>query len=309
MKKNILVTGGAGFIGTHVCKLLIKKKYRVSVIDNFSVGKMKNLPKEVKIFKKDIKNFKSCVKACKNIDTIIHLAATVSIRNSVNTLNKDVNNNVIGTINILNAAAKTKVKRLIFASSMAVYGSAKKNTPFKEASLTEPLSPYGVSKLASEKYLLLMAPRMGIEPVILRLFNTFGPGQTLTPYVGVITIFIKNILANKVSNIFGDGSQIRDFVHVEDVARSFILAIKSKKAKNKIFNIGTGKTISINKLFETIRQNIGNGRYNYSSKDQTELNYVCANISKARKVLLYKPQNTLKSKITEVIEKVKKNNI
>ena len=107
-KKNILVTGGAGFIGGHLCKLLVKKKYNVSVIDNFSLGKITNLPKKIKIYKKDILDYKSCVEACKHIDVVIHLAAKVSVRNSVKTFDEDVHNNVIGTINILNAAAKTK---------------------------------------------------------------------------------------------------------------------------------------------------------------------------------------------------------
>lgn len=303
--KNILVTGGAGFIGGHLCRFLISRKYKVSVIDNFSTGKMSNLPKKVNIFKKNILDLNSCVKACKNIDIVIHLAAKVSIRNSVNTFDEDVHNNVIGTVNILNAAAKSKVKKLIFASSMAVYGKPKNKTPFKEESPTEPLSPYGISKLASEKYILLMAPKMGIDPVILRLFNTFGPGQTLTPYVGVITIFIKNILKNKISKIFGNGKQQRDFVYVDDVVRGFILTIESKKAANKIFNIGTGKSISVNKVFKIIKEKIGKGKYKYSSKDDTELNYVCANISKAKKLISFKPRNSFKSKIDEVIKLLK----
>ena len=144
-KKNILVTGGAGFIGGHLCKLLIKNKYNVSVIDNFSLGKIINLPKKIKIYKKDILDYKSCVEACKNVDVVIHLAAKVSIRNSVKTFDEDVHNNVIGTINILNAAAKTKVKKIIFASSMAIYEKSKKNSAFKETSSIEPLSPYGIS--------------------------------------------------------------------------------------------------------------------------------------------------------------------
>lgn len=305
MRKNVLVTGGAGFIGGHLCKLLVKREYKVSIIDNFSLGKMHNLPKGVKIFKKDILDFESCVRACKNIDIVIHLAAKVSIRNSVKTFSEDVNNNLIGTINVLNAAAKSKVKKLVFASSMAVYGKTKKNMPFKETSPTEPLSPYGISKLASEKYILLMAPKMGIDPVILRLFNTFGPGQTLTPYVGVITIFIKNILKNKISKIFGNGKQQRDFVYVEDIVRSFILAIESKKSSNLIFNIGTGQTISINKLFGIIKRKNGKGKYKYCPRDDTELNYVCADISKARKIISYKPYYTLRSKIDEVIKLLK----
>ena len=304
-KKNILVTGGAGFIGAYLCRLLINKKYNVSVIDNFSLGKISNLPKEVKVFKKDILDFNSCVDACRNIDAVIHLAAKVSIRNSVKTFQEDVHNNVLGTVNILNAAAKSNVKKIVFASSMAVYKKAKKNNPFKETSPLEPLSPYGISKLASEKYILLMAPKMGIDPVILRLFNTFGPGQTLTPYVGVITIFIKNILKNKISKIFGNGKQKRDFIYVEDVVRGILLSMESKKAIGKILNIGTGQTMSINKVFKIIKEKIGKGKYKHYPKDDTELNYVCANISRAKKLISYRPHNSFKSKIEEVIHQLR----
>jgi|TARA_B110000881_G_C18599935_1_gene534341 UDP-glucose 4-epimerase len=304
-QRNVLITGGAGFIGIHLCKLLIKKKYNVSVIDNFSIGKIRNIPKNVNIYKKDILDYNSCVVACKNIDVVIHLAAKVSIRNSVKTFNEDVHNNVIGTVNILNAAAKTKVKKIILASSMAVYEKSNKKNAFKEKDSLEPLSPYGVSKLASEKYILLMAPRMGIDPIVLRLFNTFGPGQTLTPYVGVITIFIKNILNNKISRIFGNGNQKRDFVYVDDVAKGFLLAMESNKSVNKIFNIGSGKTISIKKIFKIIKEKIGKGDYKYYPRDDTELNYVCADISKAKKLISFKPQHTFESKIKEVIDQLK----
>ena len=150
-----------------------------------------------------------------------------------------------------------------------------------------------------------MAPKMGIDPIVLRLFNTYGPGQTLTPYVGVITIFIKNILKNKISKIFGNGKQKRDFVHVDDVANGFLLAMESKKSVNKIFNIGSGRTLSIIKVFKAIQKKLGKGNYKYYPKDVTELNYVCADISKAKKLISYKPHHTFESKISEVIDHLK----
>ncbi len=303
-KRNILITGGAGFIGSNLCKILLKNNYNVTVIDNLSMGKKKNLPKKIRLIKEDILNYKSCLKACKNIDSIIHLAAKVSIRNSVQTFEQDVHNNVIGTINILNAAAKNKIKKIVFASSMAVYEKSKKNLSFKETDKLEPISPYGISKLASEKYILLMAPKMNIDPVVLRLFNTFGPGQTLTPYVGVVTIFIKNILNGKTSKIFGDGKQRRDFIHVEDVAKAFLMALKSKKSVNKIFNIGTNKTWTINQIFQIIKKRMGKGKFRYYPKDSTELDYVCANISKAKKVLRFNPQYSFENKISDVIKEI-----
>ena len=231
MIKKILITGGAGFIGSEVCRILIKKNYRVTVIDDLSMGKKENLPKNIKFIKGNILNYDTCKKACKNQDAVIHLAAKVSIRNSINTLKEDLNINLVGTINVLRASSKFKIKKFIFASSMAVYQKSKNKKSFKEYDNLNPISPYGISKLAAEKYVMLMSPKMGISPVVLRLFNTFGPGQTPTPYVGVITIFIKNILNNKVCKIFGNGNQERDFVHVKDVAQAIFLTLKTQNQK------------------------------------------------------------------------------
>ncbi len=305
MPNKVLVTGGAGFIGSEICKKLLKKKYKVTVIDNLSVGDRKKLPRKVKFIKKDILDFNSCVSACSNIDTIIHLAAKVSIRNSINTFEEDFNNNLVGTINILKAAQKKKIKKIIFASSMAVYSKSKKKKSFKETDLLDPISPYGISKLASEKYLMLMAPKMGIKIVILRIFNTFGPGQTYTPYVGVITIFVKNILKNKICKIFDNGKQRRDFIHVNDVAEAFILALKSKKAINNVFNIGSNKTFSIKKIYTMIKKIIKKGKYKFYPKDNTELDYVCANINKAKKILNFQPKHSLNRDLVNLIKQFK----
>jgi nucleoside-diphosphate-sugar epimerase len=301
MKKiNVLVTGGAGFIGSHLCEKLLEKNYRVTVIDNLSVGKKKNISKKIKFIKKDILNYKSCDLVCKNIDIVVHLAAKVSIRNSVNTLDEDIKNNINGTINILNASAKNKVKKFIFASSMAVY-KKKNRKPFFETDETEPLSPYGVSKLAAEKYIMLMAPKMNIKPVILRLFNTFGARQTMTPYVGVITIFVNNILNGKTCRIYGNGKQKRDFIYVGDIVNAFLLTIKSNKSVGQIFNVGSGKVYSVNKVFNTIKKLMKIGKSIHVKSDSTELNYVSANIDKAKKVLGFKPMYSFEKKIKEVI--------
>ena len=301
MKKiNVLVTGGAGFIGSHLCEKLLEKNYRVTVIDNLSIGKKKNISKKINFIKKDILNYKSCDLACKNIDIVVHLAAKVSIRNSVNTLDEDIKNNINGTINILNASAKNKVKKFIFASSMAVY-KKKNSKPFFETDETEPLSPYGVSKLATEKYIMLMAPKMNIKPVIVRLFNTFGARQTMTPYVGVITIFVNNILNGKTCRIYGNGKQKRDFIYVGDIVNAFLLTIKSNKSVGQIFNVGSGKVYSVNKVFNTIKKLMKIGKSIHVKSDSTELNYVSANIDKAKKVLGFKPMYSFEKKIKEVI--------
>ena len=303
-KKKVLVTGGAGFIGSHLCEKLLENNYSVTVIDNLSVGKKKNISKKVKFIKSNILNYKSCLLACRNIDIVVHLAAKVSIRNSVNTLDEDIKNNINGTINVLNASAKNNVKKFIFASSMAVYKKSSK--PFSETDDTEPLSPYGVSKLAAEKYIMLMSPKMNIKPVILRLFNTFGSRQTMTPYVGVITIFINNIINRKICKIFGNGKQKRDFIYVGDVSNAILLTIKSKKSEGQIFNIGSGKVYSIKTIYKTIKKIMKQGKSINVKKDTTELNYVSANIDKAKKMLGFKPQYTFEKKIREVARYIAK---
>lgn len=301
MIRKILVTGGAGFIGSEVCRALIKKKYKVTVLDDLSMGKFKNLPRNVRFIKGNILDYKTCKIACRNQDAVIHLAAKVSIRNSINTLKEDLDINLVGTINILKASSKYKLKKLIFASSMAVYQKSKKNRSFREDDKLNPISPYGISKLAAEKYIMLMSPKMGISPVILRLFNTFGPGQTPTPYVGVITIFVKNIINNKVCKIFGDGKQRRDFIHVKDVAKAIYLSLKNSRSKNEIFNVGSGKTSSILEIFNMIKGKIGKGKKIYAPKDNTELEYVRSNIEKAKKILKFNPTEELKNNLSEII--------
>lgn len=303
--RNALVTGGAGFIGSHIVDLLIEDGRNVIVYDNLSVGKLSNLSihkqhDNLAIVKGDILDFKKLKKAMKNIDIVFHNAAKVTIRNSVTNFIEDAQQNIIGTLNIIKAINETNVKKVIYASSMAVYGE--KRSPCRETDTPNPISPYGISKLASEKYLLNASKNFGFDSVILRYFNTYGPRQAFTPYVGVITIFVNRLLNGKSPIIFGNGSQIRDFIHVSDVANSNIIAMR-KNITGEIFNIGTGKGTTVKEIATILRNKVNPKiELKHSSERAGELKYSVANISKAKKLLNYNPKWAIDEKIDEIIE-------
>ena len=289
---KFLITGGAGFIGSHIAEELIKsKKGEVVVFDNLSVGKKENVPKGCRFIKGDIRNEAAIIKAMKGIDVVFHDAAFVSIRASFDMLKHEVDNNVYGTLNVLEAAVKNKVKKLVFASSMAVYGEPKV-LPVEEDSQLRPISPYGFSKLRGELYCKIFQDKFGIDTTVLRYFNTFGIRQTPSDYVGVTTTFINQALNGKPLTIFGDGKQTRDFVWVRDIARANVLAAFNKKSRGEIFNIASGQEISINSIADSINKYTGNSRV-YVPKPGGEISRIRASIAKAKKVFGYKPEGEL----------------
>jgi UDP-glucose 4-epimerase len=234
--KNALITGGAGFIGGHLAHRLTSAGMNVSILDNLSVGRKENIPDSAEFIEGDIRDTVILSNAFKNVEIVYHLAAKVSIRLAVEEFVNDADINLMGTLNVLKAARDAGCRKIIYASSMAVYGNPD-HSPQDTSHPLRPTSPYGISKLASEKYISILAPLWGIDFVNLRLFNTYGPRQTPSPYVGVITIFIRNLLAGEPIEIFGDGKQQRDFIYVGDVARAFELAGKSD-ASGIALNVG-----------------------------------------------------------------------
>jgi UDP-glucose 4-epimerase len=230
------------------------------------------------------------------------LAARVTIRGSVDQFEADARTNLMGTLSVLATAGRCGVKRLVFASSMGVYADSPKGQPAAEDHPQEPISPYGISKLAAEKYVLQIAPHLGIEPVILRYFNTYGPRQGYTPYVGVITIFINRLLRGEGLTIFGDGQQSRDFVHVRDVVQASLLAADTD-AVGEVFNVGTGVATSVQQVADMIRQTIKpDAAMSYEPARAEELRYAVADIQKARQRLGYEPTCQLADHIKEVVE-------
>ena len=246
---RILVTGGAGFIGKYLVKSLLEKGNIISILDNFSNSDKKSISsfedRGIKVFEGDITNFDDIVKATKDQDLVIHLAAKISVEESIKNPSETFRINIDGTKNVLYSCEKNNVKKLIVASSAAVYGEGNKNVKLTEQSKTNPISPYGESKIKMEEEITKFCSVNRINYIILRFFNIYGVGQTLE-YARVITKFLERIEENKSLKVFGDGTQTRDFVSIHDVIDSIYNAITYNK--NGIFNIGSGNAITIKEL-------------------------------------------------------------
>lgn len=299
--KKALVTGGAGFIGSHIVRRLIESGIRTVVLDDLSVGKREYVSDGAELIIGSVCDSNTVHRALSEVDVVFHLAARVSIRDSFRGFVQDVENNVMGTVNLLRCIEGSPVKKLIFASSMATYGNAK-YLPINEEHPLDPTSPYGISKLASEKYVLHFCQYLGIDSVILRYFNTYGAGQTFTPYVGVITIFIQKLLRGENLPIFGDGRQVRDFVSVDDVAEATMLALKYV-GKGRIFNVGTGIGTTVNSLADMLKRALGaSNQIEYLPPQLGETTNSIADITLARDALGFMPRWSIEEKLPEIIE-------
>lgn len=254
------VTGGAGFIGSHIVKRLAGEGHTVRVLDNFSTGKKKNLeglPESVAIIEGDIRNRKTVYSAVQGADYVLHLAAQISVPVSVEDpiMNEEVNSS--GTLNALLAARDNKVKRFVLSSSCAIYGD-NRDLPLKETSLPSPLSPYAITKLAGEHYCKAFHELYGLPTVALRYMNVFGPGQRPdSAYAAVIPKFTHAIVNGLTPTVHGDGEQTRDFVFVENVVDANLFACRSDEAAGQVMNIGSGVEISLNRLLGMLEGLIG----------------------------------------------------
>lgn len=252
---KVLVTGGAGFIGSHIVEDLLENNYEVAVIDNLSSGKLENIDLgRVKYYEGDIVNEEFVNKAIEEFGPqyIIHQAAQVSVVESVKNMVHDEQVNIKGSLNIINAARLYQVEKMVFASSAAVYGNPQ-YLPVDTAHNTAPMSPYGLSKLTVEKYLQIAKELYGLDYTILRYGNVYGPRQDAKGEGGVIAIFMDKVINDESVTIFGNGEQTRDFVYVKDVARANVLAMESKKG-SKMLNIASGQAISILELCKVIQE-------------------------------------------------------
>ncbi|MCX5704307.1 MAG: NAD-dependent epimerase/dehydratase family protein [Candidatus Omnitrophica bacterium] len=253
---KILVTGGAGFVGSHIVDNLIENKHEVIVLDNLSTGDISNLNKNAKFYKEDIKN-KDKIEEIFQIEKpeiVYHTAAQVNVRESISNPIMDAQTNIIGSLNLIEECKKNKVKKIIFSSSAAVY-SALSHIPTSETEPTEPTNPYGVAKLTVEKYLKYYKHSHNLDFVILRYSNVYGPRQSNKGEAGVVSIFVNKILNKNQITINGAGDQTRDFIFVEDVARASILALNLEG----IYNVSTGKESSINEIFSLIKKYTNSG--------------------------------------------------
>lgn len=248
---KILITGGAGFIGSHIVDLFIKKGYQVAVVDNLKTGKLENLNSKAKFYKVDICNIKALENVFKEEkpDYVSHQAAHASVRESVEDPQYDAQNNIFGSLNILENCIKFGVKKIVFASTGgALYGEADQ-IPTKEDYPAHPLSPYGVAKLTVENYLFYYGIIKNLNYVVLRYANVYGERQDPFGEAGVVAIFSQKIASDNQPVINGDGKQTRDYVYVGDVAKANLLALESDKTKIA-YNIGTGIETSVNELFK-----------------------------------------------------------
>ncbi len=296
-----LVTGGAGFIGSHLCDALLARGVRVRVVDDLSTGRAENVDPRCEMIEADVGDRDALSRGMAGADVVFHLAARVTIRGSVDRFEDDARTNLMGTLAVLAAAGQERVRRLVFASSMGVYADSPDGRPAAVDHPQRPISPYGISKLAAELYVLQIAPKLGIEPVALRLFNTYGPRQAYTPYVGVITIFVNRLLQGQDLVIFGDGQQSRDFVHVSDVVQANLLAMETD-AVNRVYNVGTGIATTVQQVADMLRQAIRpEAAITYESSRPEELRYAIADIAETRSGLGYEPTCLLADRIDEVI--------
>ncbi len=248
---RILVTGGAGFIGSHVVELLIEKGYDVCVIDNLSSGKKENLNKNAEFYEIELGDYSGVreIFMKERFDIVYHLAAQIDVRKSVLNPAEDAKINILDTLNLLELCKEFKIKHFIFSSSGgAIYGDDVR-IPTSEESIEKPISPYGCAKLAIEKYLNFYNSVYGLKFTSLRYSNVYGPRQNFEGEAGVVAIFINKMLNNENPTIFW-GKQTRDFVYVEDVARANLLALND--AKSGIYNVGTGIETNISELFNKI---------------------------------------------------------
>ena len=299
---KILVTGGAGFIGKHLVNNLLKNGKKVSILDNFSSSDRKSTlllkNKGVKIFEGDITNFDDVSKATKDQEIVIHLAAKISVLESIKNPAETFRINVNGTKNLLTICKNNNIKKVIIASSAAVYGEGEKGIKLKEETKKKPISPYGESKMKMEEEI---KKNNEMNCIILRFFNIYGIGQT-SEYAGVITKFLEKIKKNQSLTITGDGTQIRDFVSISDVICSINDAIGYNKSG--IFNIASGNKITINELANLMIELSGKKLDIKNMADkQGEIKYSQANILLAKQKLGYVSKINLKEGIKKLLEK------
>jgi len=294
-EKRIVVTGAAGFIGSNLTDSLLEQGAEVVGIDNLFNGRMENLDEAFKhnkfeFHKGDIRDLNFLLDVFESIDIVYHLAAFTSVPQSVKMPENCNDVNVNGVLNVLNAARRMNVEKIIYASSSSVYGDTP-TLPKREDMCRLPISPYGVAKLACEAYMQVYHQVYGLKTTSLRYFNVFGPRQKDSPYSGVIAIWLGNIIRNEDLTIFGDGKNSRDFTYIKDVIQANLLAAK-QNVSGEIFNIGAGSPISLTELAKLILKitNKGNLNINYAEPRPGDIIHSYADISKAKKLLKFEPK-------------------
>ncbi len=303
---KILLTGGAGFIGSHIADAYVEAGHNVVVVDDLSVGKKENINKKVKFYKADLRNKRQIKKifAQEKPEIVNHQAAQKSVNYSVKDPLYDADINIIGFLNLMEAAKESGVKKCIFASTGgAIYGDTKK-FPTPEDELPLPASPYGITKLCSENYLRFYFASANIKPVVLRYANVYGPRQDPLGEAGVIAIFSRLILAHKPVTVFGSGKQTRDYVFVADIASASLLALnyEAKNFEEAVFNIGTGEETNLLQIIGYIEEACGKkAQITYAPARQGDIERSAVDAQKAQKMLDWHPQVSLAEGIKKTV--------
>lgn len=312
--KTFLVTGGAGFIGSHLVEKLLTEGCCVKVLDNFSTGfestlleLPKLLPGKLEIIPGDIRDSQALDSAIQGVSGVFHLAALVSVPQSIEHPDLSFDINCRGTQLVLDAARKNNIQRVVMASSAAVYGN-NQNVPLREDEVATPLSPYGLEKLFGEQMAQLYANLYQMNVTCLRFFNVFGTRQPPdSPYSGVVSIFAKKAATREIAAIYGEGNQTRDFIFVKEVVNALKLAMQSKLVGFHLYNVGSGKAISVNELWDAFREI---SAFNESAKHLPErkgdIKVSLANISKIRADLDFNPSEEFKNDLRETYSWLKR---
>lgn len=321
---KILITGGAGFIGSNLCEFFVNKGHEVICLDNFSTGHMYNIQHLVnnktnfKLIEGDIRNFDTCLKATKNIDYVLHEAALGSIPRSINDPITTNDVNIGGFLNMLVAARDSNIKRFIFAASSSTYGDSQE-IPKVEDRIGKPLSPYALTKYVDELYADVFANTYGIEYIGLRYFNVFGRRQDPeSMYAAVIPLFIKQLMSHKCPHINGDGSITRDFTYIDNVIKMNLLAINTtdKATINQIYNTAVGEQTSILQMTNLLIKYLSKYdkdikliRPEFGLPRQGDIKHSIASIEKAKKLLAYQPDFSFEKGLEETISWYWSNNL
>jgi nucleoside-diphosphate-sugar epimerase len=303
---QVLVTGGGGFIGSHLAAHLLERGYRVRVLDNFATGRRENLlalAGDVEVIEGDIQSYERVNKAIAGCEVVFHQAALPSVPRSVQDPLTSNATNVIGTLNVLLAARDHDVRRVVCASSSSVYG-ANTEMPKREDGPAIPISPYATAKLAGEGYARSMHGVYGLDTVALRYFNVFGPRQDPTSeYSAVIPNFITALLAGRRPVIYGDGEQSRDFTYVANVVRANILAMDAAGAAGRVYNVACGERVTLNRLADELRDLLGSDvQPVYAPQRPADIKHSLADLSRARLELGYEPAVLLREGLQRTIQ-------
>ncbi len=303
---NCLVTGGAGFIGSHLVRGLLADGHTVRVFDNFSSGKRENLAQvvdKIDMFEGDLCYPEEILRACADIELIFHQAAIPSVPRSVENPEDSHEVNITGTFNLLQAAVRQKCRRMIYAASSSAYGNSEES-PKHEGMAPQPLSPYAVQKLTCEHYCRAFTECWGLETICLRYFNVFGSRQDpKSEYAAAIPAFVTAILADQPPTIYGDGEQTRDFTYIDNVVHGNLLAGKLAKTAGQVVNLACGDRISVNQVIAKINELLGKKvKPIYADTRPGDVKHSCADIRLARKLLGFEPQVDFREGLSRAID-------